>query len=124
MAFLDVALCAKAFLLQAAVGDKGCDEQWLLESHVVLDGLDAADITSHFNSFVNVGLRGYKPAQLYGALKSLDIDFGGFKGRFTEDGGLCFGRDHRIVKIFAGTLPVWRGSAADACCEQDGGEAQ
>ena len=124
MAFLDVALCFKAFLLQAAVGDKGCDEQWLLESHVILDGFDAADVTSQFNSFVDVVLRGYKPAQLYRALKSLDIDFGGFKGGFTEHGGLCFGGDHRIVKIFAGTLPVWRGSAADACCEQDGCEAQ
>jgi hypothetical protein len=52
-----------------------------LQTHVVLDRVDAFDLARHGNRRVLSGRRAHKPAQLNHALERLDVEFGGLERR-------------------------------------------
>jgi len=80
----------------------------LLQAHVVLDGLGAADSARNLNRPAFGSLRGQKAASLNHAHERRGVDFGGLERRLIEDGGPERGGDDRLVRVFAGAFLLRR----------------
>jgi len=81
-----------------------CAPASLLELHVVLDGLHAADGTRHLDGRGDVLTRAHEAAELNDALERLDIDLGALQTGLAQDGGLDFGSDDAVVEVLTRTL--------------------
>src|SRR5512143_1471373 len=76
----------------------------LLQAHVVLHRLDAADVARDLNCCRFICGGADESAELYHTLESLDVDLCGFQRRLTKDRRLHFPRDGGVVDVLPGAL--------------------